>query len=357
LPSDRTTALLYHCGNRPPGASFDLSHFQTGEGFAAFGKGIYFATRRAVAEQYCKYASAPWLTIAVLNKPLLNVKRLPAPTREEVLTRGYAGIRIPVTTGPKRFAEIVVYDPDAIHVVQTLDMQSPRERAWGPLGKRRGRAVIREEPGRYVQHAFPGLPRVDSIYSVGSWTHGTTLHDAVRLAKGRKKRRTRFRRGPFKSLEGLYLYPGEDLDYPREASIDASFYFDFKRTELWAHPTILVVDIGWNVQALLDEDVLIEPADDGWGGELIAAYADVVSPEVHARWTAVQDADRRTSRKEVDELTRILTPILQPSPTDRWPVRALPPFRFVPSAWALAPKERYPGAYRHPIIVIEGSLR
>ena len=70
-------------------------------------------------------------------------------------------------------------------------------------GRRRGRAAIREDPARYVQHAFPGLPQVDIVTSYGHWTHGTTLHDAIRLTKARRrKRRTRFRTGPFKSLAG-----------------------------------------------------------------------------------------------------------------------------------------------------------
>ena len=110
---------------------------------------------------------------------------------------------------------------------------------------------------------------------------------------------------------------------------------------------------------LLDEDVIIEDVSEvGWGS-LIDDYADILDLATIRRWAAVQDADRdtREARKEVDELTRILTPVLEPGPTDRWPVRAFPPFRFEPSRWALEPLERYVGAYREQVIVIEGSLR
>ena len=40
---------------------------------------------------------------------------------EGVLAEGFAGVRVAETSGPLRFAEIVVYDTSAIRVIKTID--------------------------------------------------------------------------------------------------------------------------------------------------------------------------------------------------------------------------------------------
>jgi hypothetical protein len=121
---------------------FSLDEFGSGEGYAAFGKGVYFSSRRSVAEGYCKYVNWPELTVAVITKPLLDgkpqgdagpwncvkcesVHQCWCP--EGVLAAGYAGVRVAETSGEKRFAEIVVYDTSAIRVVKTIDATHIRD--------------------------------------------------------------------------------------------------------------------------------------------------------------------------------------------------------------------------------------
>jgi hypothetical protein len=154
LPSPRYSSLVYHCGSRGPGQRFSLDDFGSGEGYAAFGKGIYFSSRRSVAEGYCKYAAWPELTVAVITKPLLDgkprgggkwncvkcesVHQCWCP--KGVLAAGYAGVRVAETSGEKWFAEIVVYDTSAIRVVKTIDAVHIRDAEMEQLE--------REEPAR-----------------------------------------------------------------------------------------------------------------------------------------------------------------------------------------------------------------
>lgn len=159
LPSPRYSSLVYHCGSRGVGEPFSLGRSGGGEGHGAFGKGIYFSSRRSVAEDYCKYVNWPELTVAVITKPLLNGKPKGdggdwncvdcPPTQwgqkqcwcpEGVLAAGYAGVRVQETSGPKYFSEIVVYDPSAIRVVKTIDAGHIRDADMERLE--------REEPDR-----------------------------------------------------------------------------------------------------------------------------------------------------------------------------------------------------------------
>lgn len=166
LPSPRYSSLVYHCGSRGPGERFSLDDFGSGEGYATFGKGIYFSSRRSVAERYCKYVDWPELTVAVITKPLLDGKPrggtgdwncvkcspnrfgTPCWCPKGVLAAGYAGVRVTETTGSKWFAEIVVYDPSAIQVVKTIDRTAEVDEELRETARTQGE----EQASRYPRY-------------------------------------------------------------------------------------------------------------------------------------------------------------------------------------------------------------
>lgn len=138
----RSSEIFYHCGRLGPGQKFDLKQVGTGEGAvfgmtSAFGPGLYFSTSRDVAAVYCKYVPQPHMTRVRIHGRLADQ----APTHpvregiEDLLRQGFVGVRVVVSgTAYGDFAEVAVYDPSAIEIVDTVPVKRDGSRSFDRFG-------------------------------------------------------------------------------------------------------------------------------------------------------------------------------------------------------------------------------
>lgn len=109
------------------------------------------------------------------------------------------------------------------------------------------------------------------------WEHGTTLHDAIRIWRGRPKRRLRWRTGKHRSLDGFYLAPIDNAEHHAFNAAVAQGYRPIahnpyelvrlasvkpKQTPLPNIPTLLVLRLAPNVQFAMDEDTVFSIHED-----------------------------------------------------------------------------------------------
>ena len=89
-------------------------------------------------------------------------------TPQTFLDAGYAGVRLPIG-GPHYFAEVAIYDLDAIHIVQTVDMSGrSRERSWLPGGKRRYGGRAYKFPSKRKPWVSPHMEQLrEDLYAAG----------------------------------------------------------------------------------------------------------------------------------------------------------------------------------------------
>ncbi len=218
------------------------------------------------------------------------------------------------------------------------------------LAGRLGLTPVLEEPVEWYE-PLPGPP----TYRDEPWLHGTSLHDAVRLARGRPKVRRRWGADDptLRSLEGLYLYDSAREMSAEYTAVEAGQVFagrhGFSRG---AMPTILSLRLDDTIrpdQVALDEDELFEICDLEalgeytfvlWGSEAEKrCIADGVgyigfdsARQASSFRGSVTDCEgervaNRACRRELDRLSRSMGKLVTEHGYSNFKLRILPPFR------------------------------
>jgi len=161
--------IAYHGGSLLSNNEFSLKHLGSGEGMAALGKGIYFATNKNIAKLYCKNSSNPVLyTVEIETDSLYNpVKGIPKEIADKIwdvagngasskeldkardIVEKEMGIKGHYIDLPAGGLEIAVFDPSIIKIIDKEGIKkeaSVSKRAKDPLSKYKEKRDFEKTP-------------------------------------------------------------------------------------------------------------------------------------------------------------------------------------------------------------------
>ena len=198
-------------------------------------------------------------------------------------------------------------------------------------------------------------PQGTTSYRQEAWWHATTLHDAVRLAKGRPKVRRRWgkQEPTLASLDGLYLYDIGRIDTAEETAIQAGEVFEYKHGfSMASTPTLLSLRLGPSIrpgQVALDEDELFELYDGEqlgmtkfvlWGSEAEKecvtdgeAYVGFDSPQKASAFRGAMRSCEKirvadpNCRAKLEKVSQSMGALVTKHGFTHFKIRILPPYR------------------------------